>query len=197
MTQNTNKILKGVLAIALILAMAVLIYVYLPRSQENQTPEQTEHPILTVIYSGHSMNYTLKDLEALESFSGNGGYIKNTLLPTVSTSGPFTYTGVNITLLLDQVPNLPSPYSIRVTSIDNYSIPYNWSQIQGNVPIYNKTGNITGSSGVTMLLAYKEQGNYINDTSVGPLRIVYVDDGAFTPSELWTKMVRTITIIVE
>jgi hypothetical protein len=201
MKQNTNKIITAVLAVALLLAVAVLIYVYLPRSQENQTPGptpgQTNNTILTVIYGGYTRNYTLQDIEAFPSFTGSGGYIKTKTLPSVSTTGPFNYTGVNVSYLVDQIPNLPSPHSIRVTSSDNYSVLYNWSQIQGDVPIYNGTGNITGSSGMTMLLAYKEQGNLINDTNGGPLRVVYVDNEGFTPSGLWAKLVRTITVITE
>ena len=197
MKQNTNKIITAVLAVALLLAMAVIIYVYLPRSQENQTPEPSNNTILTVTYGDYTRNYTLQDLEVLPSFTGSGGFIKTKILPSVNTTGPFTYTGVNVSYLVDQIPNLPSHHSIRVTSTDNYRMNYTWSQIQGNVSIYNETGNITGSSGMTMLLAYKEQGNLISDTSVGPLRIAFVDDGGFTPSGLWAKLVRTITVITE
>jgi len=198
MKQNTNKILTAVLAVALLLAMAVLIYVYIPRSQENQTPPPTEATILTITYNGASWNYSLHDLEALPSYSGSGGYIKKSALPQIITVGPFNYTGVNITYLLSQIPNLPNEYSIQVIPTDNYNPgTFNKSKVQGGITVYNITGNITGSQGVTMLLAYKDSGEYMNETQGGPIRIVYVDDGAFTLSDIWVKMVRTIRVISE
>jgi hypothetical protein len=197
MKQNINKILTAILACALILAIAVLIYVNLPRSEQKQTPSPTEATILTIMYNGASWNYSLPDIEALPSFTGSGGYIKTKVLPEVSITGPYTYTGVNMTYLLSQIPNLPNEYSIQVIPIDFYNKTYNKSQIQGTVTVYNNNGNITGSQGVTMIIAYKESGELINDTKVGPLRIAYVDDGAFTSSEFWAKTVRTIKVISE
>jgi hypothetical protein len=111
-------------------------------------------------------------------------------------NGPYEYTGVNMTLLLDQFTSLPQNYSIVVKSSDNKTTEYNYSQIHGDVAIYNESsGNISGTGGVTMFLAYKEAGEYITDPTVGPLRIVFVDDELVTASTRWTKMVISIEIV--
>ncbi|MBN1280667.1 MAG: hypothetical protein JXA00_03370 [Candidatus Thermoplasmatota archaeon] len=197
MAKTTHIILSAAVAGALLLSLAVFIYVNLPPPQTEQdstTPLVPSTTLLTVSFNGSYTNYTLDDLEALEPITGSGGYIKTKVLPTVSTTGPFEYTGVPLLVLLEHLQGLPNNYSITVTSIDNYSRTYTLSEIKGIVPMYNDAGEVLESGEVTMVLVYKENDEYINDTDVGPLRIAYVDEGAFTPSEFWLKMVTLIEV---
>jgi hypothetical protein len=197
MATKTNKIIATVLIVALIVALGVYIFVNLPKpnTPNGGTTIPPETSILTISYNGTHWNYTLAELEALPSMTGSGSFIKVKTLPTVNINGPFNFTGVNINVLLAQIPTLPSNYSITATGSDNYSVTYTYNQIQGNVDVYNQTGNITGSGGVTMLLAYKQDGQDITDPAVGPLRIVFVDHGTITPSNLWAKLVVSLEII--
>jgi hypothetical protein len=207
-TENkSNKIITIVLAVIITLAAITVIYISLPQNKENEkTSDENngqqdgnnpteESVILTVIYGDEQTNYTLEELEALDSYTGTGGYIKTKALPTVIITGPYEYTGVSITLLLNQINNLPENYSIIIKASDDWTTEYNQSQIQGDVAVYNESGNITGTGGVTMLLAYKEDGEYINESTDGSLRIVYVDDEAITSSSQWAKMVVSIEIV--
>jgi hypothetical protein len=132
----------------------------------------------------------------MDLFEGSGSYIKLGWLPDVVIDGPFNYSGVEITKLLEKIEDLPDQYNITVTAIDGRESNYSYDEIMGNVDIYNNSGNITSSSGVTMILAYKHDGEYIKDPDEGPLRIAFVDDGLITSSKLWTKLVETIEIIV-
>lgn len=200
--EKTNKIITAVLAIIIIVAAIATLYVNLPKDTQNnnentgETNDQSNESVtaLTVIIGEEQMNYTLEELESLEAFSGSGSYIKTGWLPTVEIEGPFNYTGISITTLLDQLENLPENYTITVEASDGYTKEYNTSYITGNVDIYNETGNITGTGGVTLLLAYMEENSYINESAGGSIRIVYVDDGAITSSGLWVKNVISIEI---
>jgi hypothetical protein len=198
MTNKTNTILAAVIVIALVLSVIVLVYVNLPKEKEtneNELPPETETPLLTITFNGSATNYALEDLEAFDTNTGSGSYYKVGRLPEFIIEGPYEYTGINLTLLLEVLPNLPENYSIIVTSSDNYTTNYTFSQIQGTISVYNESGNITSTGGVTLLLAYKEAGEYISDPEIGPLRLAYVDDGSITPSNLWAKMVISIEII--
>jgi len=197
MATKTNKIIAVVLVVALIVALGVFIFVNLPKqtTPNGGTTNPPETSIITVYYNGTHWNYTLAELEALPVMTGSGSYIKVKALPTVNINGPFNFTGVDIKVLLDQIPNLPENYSLIATGSDNYSITYTHDQIQGDVTVYDESGNITGTRGVTMLLAYKQDGQYITDPAAGPLRIVFVDQGTITPSTLWAKLVVSLEIV--
>jgi len=203
-TENkSNKIITITLALIITLAAITVIYINLPKENKNKSGENNERKneenqaeegssILTIIYGDEQTNYTLEELGALDSYTGSGGYIKTKVS---SITGPYEYTGVKVTLLLGQIENLPENYSIIVEASDGWTTEYNQSQIHGDVLIYNESGNITGIGGVTMILAYAEGGEYMNESIGGPLRTVYVDDGAITSSDLWTKKVVSIEIV--
>ena len=205
---DTNKILTIFLVVIICIAAVVLLYVNLPKDEttddttdgdtangdtdNNQTEEPEE--ILSIQYNQNYVNYTLEELETFQYYIANGTMIKTGWLPEVVLEGPNVYTGIKMTILLNEVNNLPDDYTISVLSSDNKTIEFNISEIQGNVDIYNETGNITGNTGVTMILAYKKDGEYLNRTEEGYLRIVFVDDDKITASNLWAKKVVTIII---
>jgi len=133
-------------------------------------------------------------IEDFESYSGYGGIIKPGWFPDIVVEGPFNYTGVKISTLLEEFPDLPDSYNITVTSSDDRTNEYNFSQINGNVGVYNGTSNESYTTGgVTMILAYKKEGEYLDETE-GPLRIVFINDGEFTSSKLWAKFIVSIEI---
>ena len=172
--------------------------------ENNQTPneqEQESSVLLTVIFGNYQVNYTLEDIETLESYNGTGAYIKTKLLPdSVVTDDIHEYTGVLMTTLLEQIPTLPENYNISVVSSDGWVTNYTLNEILGYVDVYNETGNITTTETAVMILAYKEDGSYYSEidpeNETGPLRIAYVGDSPiYTPSGLWAKMVVSIEVI--
>lgn len=201
--EKTNRMITAVLAAIIIIAAISILYVTLPQETKpndqnnkgNGGPETNESTtILTVIFGNQQMNYTIEELENLEVYKGRGAYIKTGWLPEIEIEGPYNYTGVQISTLLDEIDDLPVNYTITVKASDGYTKDYNMSYIAGTVDIYNETGNVTAVGGVIMLLAYKGEENYLNESTGGPVRIVYVDDGAVTASALWTKNVVSIEI---
>jgi hypothetical protein len=199
--------LTALVVLGIIFSICVLIYINLPQQETKDDDSNGADPLdtedkavslLTIEYKEEKINYTLEELESLSPMTASGSYIKDKALPdSVIIKGPYEYTGVPISIILDDLPELPQKYSLITHASDNWTVTYNESQIQGNVAIYDESGIITGYGGVTMLLAYKEDGEYIEDPEIGPLRIAFVDNGSITSSALWTKMVVTLEIIAE
>jgi len=202
--ENRNEtIITIILAIVISLAAITVMYVSLPNSSDTHKENNTngelpaEETILTLIHDDQTLNYTLSDLEGMEAYSGSGSYIKSKLLKqgTVLIQGSFNFTGIKVSTLLNGINDLPSDYNITVTSSDGWTNEFTKDQVNGIVNVYNETGNVTGTSGATMILAYKEDGEYITDEEIGPLRIAFVGEGVVTLSSDWAKMVVSIEVI--
>jgi hypothetical protein len=196
---KSKKMIAFFLSIIIIVAFGIIVYINLPQETPNNqgnggSKNDQEKVTLSVILGDEQIDYTLEDLEDLEAYKESGGYIKTGWLPEVNIEVPHNYTGVRIITLLDEIDELPGNYSITVEASDDYTRDFNMSLILGNVDIYNETGNITSVGDVTMLLAYQGEETYLNESLGGPLRIVYVDNGAITDSSLWIKNVVSIEI---
>jgi hypothetical protein len=203
MTTNTNKILGAAIAIAIIISVIVFIYVSLPKqpgsSSEDNTPPETNPTVLTLIYDDQQINYTMALLERLEPYTAKGGY-RNQL---GIIKGYGNYTGVNITTLVDNFHEIPRQYSLQVTDVDGEILMYNFTTISGQVDIYNpeNASETLGNGNMTMVLAYKYERNWLNQTNNGNdgnLKIVFLDEqGSITKASLWWKKVVSIRIITE
>jgi hypothetical protein len=204
MTSKTNKIISAVVAIAVILAVIVLVYVNLPKqTQTNDTNDNDqatkESPtILTLIYNDEPQNFTYGQLERLESYTAKGGQRTN----GGSIKGVGNYTGVNITTLIHTLQPVPYRYSLLVTDSEGVSKSYNFSTITGDIAIYNpynaSDSTPIGKGNMTMVLAYQFEGEPLNKTSDGTLRIVFLDqNGSITEAGLWWKKVISIQVITE
>ncbi len=195
--KNKNKIITMVLSIVILIAIFTIVYVNLPKdkdAKDNTTNGET-NTIFTITFGDEIINYTLQDLETLEEFTGKGTFIKTGWLPDVVLDGPFNFTGIKVDTILNKFDNLPNNYTVSVYSSDDKTTDYNQSTINGQVSIYNESGNITQTGGVTMILAYKKDGAYLTNPDEGPLIIAFINDGGITSSKLWAKMVVSFEII--
>ncbi|RLF34444.1 MAG: hypothetical protein DRN08_04650 [Thermoplasmata archaeon] len=196
-----DKIITGLLIAVIIAAVGIFSYVNLPwqaEKKQNLAETPIAETILTVVYGDKQVNYTLEELETLQSYTGRGGY--RTSFPSIK--GPYEYTGVPVTTLVEKIDNISGNYSLKIVDKDGEEQTYNFSVIQGNVAIYNASdpNNETplGYDDVTMILAYKQDGEYLNASRDGRLRIAFVNDkGSITASRLWWKFVVSIEIIPE
>jgi len=199
MTSKTNKIISAVVAIAIIISIAVLIYVNLPKPTEKTDDNTDDHksipPTLTLIYDDEQKNFTFGEIERLEPYTAKGGY-RNSI---GVIKGVGNYTGVNITTLVNTLQPVPYRYTLQVFSEDGKNMSYNYSTIIGQVPIYNpENGSAIGTGNMTLVLAYQFEGDWLNESSDGKLRIVFLDDqGSITESKYWMKMVTSIRVITE
>lgn len=202
---KSDKSITIALAVIITIAAIAIIYVSLPKDEETSEDHgqqgegnQTGSAILTVIHGNQQTNYTLNQLENLTSYTGMGE--RRTGYPKFEGQG--NYTGVSVTALIELIAGDIENYSIIATSnykgkIENKT--YNYSYILGNVDIYNPNnvsdGTPIDNGGLTMVLAYKYEGSYLNETSDGKLRIAFLDEnGSITSSGLWYKSVITIEI---
>jgi len=211
-TENkSNKIITIVLAVIIALAAITVIYINLPQNKENEKTsgenngqqgggnQTTEPVILTVTYGDKQTNYTLHELENLTSYTGMGG--RRTNFPKIEGQG--NYTGVPVITLVELTAGDIENYSIIATSnykgrIENKT--YNYSYILGNIDIYNPNNasdsTPIGNGGLTMVIAYKYEGDYLNESKDGKLKITFLDEsGSITSSGLWWKYVTYIEII--
>ncbi len=181
----------------------MLVAVTIGCIENNEKPNgQEEEPsvLLIIMFDDFQANYTLEDIETLESYSGTGRNIKTKLLPdSVEISDIHEYTGVRITTLLEKIPNLPDNYNISVISEDGWTATYTMNETLGYVDVYDETGNIISTVAAVMIIAYKEDGSYYSEfdpeNEIGPLRVAFVGDDVITSSSLWSKMVVSIEII--
>jgi hypothetical protein len=170
-------------------------------NETNNKQEVEQSALLTVIFGDYQVNYTLKNLETLEAYTGKGAYIKTKLLPdSIVTDNIHEYTGVRITTLLEKIPNLPDNYKVSAVSSDGLITNYTMNETLGYVDVYYETGNIIPFETAVMILAYKEDGSYYSEidpeNETGPLRFAFVGDSPlYTPSSLWSKMVVSIKLI--
>lgn len=185
---NTNQLITLGLIIVIIIAAIILLYVNFPRT-ENIIQDEN---ILNLKYGDQQINYTISELESLESYNGIGGFINR----VNKTYGPYEYTGVPISYLIEQMTNIPENYSLLITASDGWETTFDINKIHGNVEIYNETGIKEGTGNTTMIIAYKENGEYITNPDEGPYRVTFVDD-YYTSSSLWSRMVESIEIIEE
>ncbi|KYK21755.1 hypothetical protein AYK24_03085 [Thermoplasmatales archaeon SG8-52-4] len=189
---NRRVILANILAIILIISLSVGCV-----EDDKKTNGENEIPsnILTVKFGEYQVNFTLDEIEMLESYSGTGGYKKS----TGNISDILEYMGVKITTLLYEIPNLSQNYNISVISNDGWTVNFTKNQTMGYVEVYNETGVILENETAVMILAYKQEGSYYSEidpnSETGPLRIAFVDNGVITSSKLWSRMVVSIEII--
>jgi hypothetical protein len=194
-TSKYNQYITIILVAAIIISICVIAYVnFIPKSGE-PTDEEISEPaqtLLTVTYDSHINNYSRDDLTSFVSTTGIGSYINR----AGKITGPINYTGVQISVLLDEISDLPGTYTVHVVAVDGYTVNYSLDEINGNVPIYNETGNETGVGNLTMIIAYQAEGQYLNETTDGPLRVAFVDEtGTITHSSLWLRSLVRIDII--
>src|SRR4030042_1375290 len=129
---NANKILTIVLAFIICVSAIIVLYVNLPKD------EKTEESVivLTIIYTDKKIEYTIEELEAMDTITGYGGY--RTSRPVIKGQG--IYTGVSVSKLVELTAGSITNYSLIVTSNEEGVIEnktFNYSTIQGNINIYN------------------------------------------------------------
>jgi hypothetical protein len=202
MMTKTNKILSGAVVIAVLLSVIVLAYVNLPKqtgsSSQNNNNHNTTSSIFTLMYGDKQTNFTITDLTQLELYTAKGGY--RTRAGVIKGIG--NYTGINITTLVSTFHPAPLQYSIIVLSDDGTNLTYNFSTILGNVDIYNPNNasdsTPIGEGGVIMVLVYQYEGNALNESKDGKLKIAFLNEqGSITAAYLWMYKVNSIKIITE
>ncbi len=190
----TEKTFHNILSknISILLIAIVIVSVGICGCTTTPPNNQPEETLLTIGVGSHSYNYTLSNLTVLQNITGQGSYINK----AGKITGPNTYTGVSISVLLNAIPSIRSPYIFHAIASDNYSRNYTINETNGHVTVYNETGAEIGTGNLTMIIAYKENGEFLNESTKGPLRIAFVDtEPSLTNSGLWVSSLVKIEII--
>jgi len=200
---GNNKTITILLAIIITFATIAIIYVNLPQEttkDDNIEDENPEETYLTVVYGDEQVTYSLSELESLETITGMGGF--RTSYPSIKGQG--TYTGVPVTALVELSAGLITDYNLTIYSDEDGEIDsatYTYDMIQGNLDIYNSTNasdeNPISIGGVTMIVCYKADGEYLDESKDGKLKIAFVneDEELITKASLWWRFIYSIEII--
>lgn len=163
-----------------------------PAVDEPAAPVET---VLTVTGPTGEMSYTLADIKALQSVSGQAGLKSSTgkIFP------PAEFTGVLITDLLKAVGGDDPSMAVEVEAKDGYSMTYTYEQItKGAYIAYDPaTGDeIQPTDALQTILAYATEGKDLDPEQDGYLRLMVISpknnqvvDGHWT-----TKFVVKLTV---
>lgn len=148
--------------------------------------------ILENLYtSTYSVSETL--LRTLPSITGEGGYMKKGG-ELEDIRGPYNFTGVAFSILLQQYSTVPNDYVMIARSSDGYTSEYTKAVVEGELSGYTPTGDPLDSINSTMIIAYEQDASPIVDG--GPLMIAFLnDDGNLSDGFRWAKDVVSITIL--
>ncbi|MFX1334355.1 MAG: hypothetical protein ACFFAM_07920 [Promethearchaeota archaeon] len=140
-------------------------------------------------------NYTFSWTQVLNfpSITSAGGFITKTGMIT----GPFDYTGVNLSYVFNTLIDTSFNFSIEIVASDGYRRTFIKEEVFGSVPVYNSAGEFIGHGGrnnLSLILAYKNDSSPLIEGS-GPFMIAFVSPDSFlTDSWRWIRDVVFIRI---
>jgi len=188
----------GIVLVTAVTATVVCVGIYAyttltkPSASISAPPaEGPETTLLTIHVGGQAYDYTLHDLTALASVSGQGGCLTD----AGTVTGPDTYTGVPMSVLLSALPALPENYTLHAIASDGHTHEYSLDTVQGHVLVYNRAGEEIGPGTLTMIVAYRENGVPLDGTTNGTLRIAFVySSPVITTAGLWLSSLSELVI---
>jgi len=149
---------------------------------------------MTVTNAGYTETYTLSQLRNMPLTTGSGGYKRN----TGTISGPFEYTGVNLTYLFTDLGSLPSNYTVNITASDGWITTLTKNETTGLFNTYDVSGNTMGVQKLVPIIAYGS-----TNPDFSPFVMAFVNpvgtgagDLLITDSTIWAKKVVEIEIFV-
>jgi len=148
---------------------------------------------LTVTNGSKVKTYSLADLQALKSITGNGG----TKGKGGTVNGPFSYQGVALIDLLNAVGGIASGQSVKLTGSDGYTTTITYDQIiNGGFSTYDATGApVTPATKPTLVVVYSSNGTLL-DSTTGPLEMgLLSNENLVSDGNLWAKMLIKIDIV--
>jgi DMSO/TMAO reductase YedYZ molybdopterin-dependent catalytic subunit len=165
-----------------------IIFVVLSGCVENtNNNNQQPGPIILTLVGNTTKNLTMNDLLNFESFTASGSKIKS----TGTITGPYTYKGVNVSLLVSLV-NPETNYSLFVRASDGYQMTYSASQVEGTFAVYDAQGNPSMGTNLALMLAYEQIGENLTD---GPRIVIVGKNSPTTDSHFWVKNVSYMKIM--
>jgi DMSO/TMAO reductase YedYZ molybdopterin-dependent catalytic subunit len=131
--------------------------------------------VLTLVGLEETITYTMEELQALTSASGQAGMKSSTGKITV----PWEYKGVLLTDLVDIAGGLSSDYGVNVIANDGYAMTLSYNQIMnGDFIAYDPSDGSEKQydDPLQVLVAYEANGQPLDERSDGVLRLVIISE---------------------
>ena len=153
---------------------------------------------LTLVGSnGENATLGLKDIKAMESTTGQGGFFTTTGV----IHGPYDVKGVSIEDLCELVGGLGPSDGVLVTAVDGYSAFFEYDEVEGDIPTSEydpATGNLkeVPHENLGLIVMYEQDGKPLSDDDGKPLRLAVAgDDALLTEGFRWVRWVDRIEVI--
>jgi DMSO/TMAO reductase YedYZ molybdopterin-dependent catalytic subunit len=192
-TGRLRKVVPILILGLICIVAAVLVYVH-PWSGSEADIEWN----LTLVGSnGENVTLSFKEIKALESTPGQGGFFTTTGV----VHGPYDVEGVSIEDLCDLVGGLGPSDGVLVTAVDGYSAFFEHDEVEGNIPTSEydtATGNLkeVPHENLGLILMYEQDGKPLSDDDGKPLRLAVAgDDRLLTEGFRWVRWVDRIEVI--
>ncbi|TFG99981.1 hypothetical protein E4H12_00595, partial [Candidatus Thorarchaeota archaeon] len=149
MDSNQTKLL-AVLLVAVLVAGGALAALVMFQPSNNPSD-----PFIEVVGTGTSQNVTLSDMLLMQFVKGNSSYQNS----YGNVRGAGTYTGVNISDLVDLVGGMAEDDVLRVTAADGYNQTFERAKVYPNATTFEIQGY--------MILAYEFNESTVPDYEEG------------------------------
>lgn len=185
-----------VLCLGLICIVAAVL-VYAHPWQGDASESDVEWSLTLVGSNGGNVTLSLKDIEAMESTTSQGGFFTTTGV----VHGPYDVKGVRIEELCDLVGGLGPSDGVLVSAVDGYSAFFEHDEIGGNISTYEYSAATSDLKEVPhenlwLTLMYEQDGKPLSDDDGKPLRLAVAgDDRLLTEGFRWVRWVDRIEVI--
>jgi len=153
---------------------------------------------LTLVGSnGENATLSLKDIKAMESTTGQGGFFTTTGV----IHGPYDVKGVSIEDLCGLVGGLGPLDGVLVSAADGYSAFFEYDEVEGDIPTSeydSATGNLkeVPHENLGLIVMYDQDGKPLSDDDGKPLRLAVAgDERLLTEGFRWVRWVDRIEVI--
>jgi DMSO/TMAO reductase YedYZ molybdopterin-dependent catalytic subunit len=185
-----------VLCLGLICIVAAVL-VYAHPWQGDASESDVEWSLTLVGSNGGNVTLSLKDIEAMESTTSQGGFFTTTGV----VHGPYDVKGVRIEELCDLVGGLGPSDGVLVSAVDGYSAFFEHDEIGGDISTYEYSATTSDLKEVPhenlwLTLMYEQDGKTLSDDDGKPLRLAVAgDDRLLTEGFRWVRWVDRIEVI--
>ena len=192
-TSRLRKVVPILILGLICIVAAVLVYAH-PWSG---SAADIEWNLTLVGSNGENATLSLKDIKALESTTGQGGFFTTTGV----IHGPYDVKGASIEDLCELVGGLGPSDGVLVSAVDGYTAFFEHDEVEGNIPTSEydpATGNLkeVPHENLGLILMYEQDGKPLSDDDGKPLRLAVAgDDRLLTEGFRWVRWVDRIEVI--
>ncbi|OEF95912.1 hypothetical protein BHF68_11010 [Desulfuribacillus alkaliarsenatis] len=162
----------------------------LPDYDANDADLQQVDESVEIVYIDRNGNEHLVDLTKLPITEGAGGFKKS----GGSIVGPVGFQGPLLQSLVDTLGGYTSDDALQITATDRYMMTLNAQQSQGNIAVYDHSGELVSSNGPTdVMIAFATDAEELKP---GMPRIVFTGpESPLTNGHFWVRNIAEIKVV--